>query len=485
MSDSSLKDKTIHGLGWSATDNIVQFAVTFVVSIVLARLLSPDDYGLLGLTAIITEICNVLISGGFGDALIRKKDASEEDYNTVFIVNLGMSLLLYLLIFVCAPYIAAFFRRQELIALTRVSSLGMVIGSLALVQRTRLTKRIDFKTQTKITFIASISSGVIGIVLAFTGFGVWALVTQSLSSILISTVFLWVFNKWIPRFNFSRSSFKYLFGYGWKIMAAGLLNTTWKELNQVIIGRFYGSTDLGQYTRARSFSGLFSSNLTSVLQRVTYPVLSDIQDNRERMIYAYRRIIKCTMFIVPVCMFFLGAISEPFIYCLIGPKWHDATIYLPLICIGGSLFPLQAINFNMLQVQGRSDIFLKLEIIQKIISLAPLFIGAFVGIVPMLCTSIITTFICYILVSHYSGKGLNYNTWLQFKDVSHGYEIAIVVALSVYFLKFIPISFWIILPMQIIVGAFVFFFLCKMTNLPEFVDLKEIVINLLSKYKKK
>ena len=193
MSEPSLKDKTVKGVGWSAIDNVTQHAVSFVVSIVLARLLSPEDYGLLGIIAIFTAVCTALINGGFGTALIRKKDATDDDYNTAFIVNIGMSLLLYAVIFFCAPFIARFFDRTELVSLTRVSSLGMIIGALALVQQTRLTKRIDFKTQTKITLIASIASGVIGIVMAATGLGVWALVAQNLISAAIPAIIFWFF----------------------------------------------------------------------------------------------------------------------------------------------------------------------------------------------------------------------------------------------------------------------------------------------------
>lgn len=485
MGDLGLKDKTVKGVGWSAIDNVAQYAVSFVVSIVLARLLSPEDYGLLGIIAIFTAVCTALINGGFSSALIRKKDASDDDYNTVFIVNLGMSLLLYAIIFFCAPFIARFFDRTELVSLTRVSSLGMIIGALALVQQTRLTKRIDFKTQTKITLIASISSGVIGIVMAATGFGVWALVAQSLSSQLLRTILLWFFNKWVPRLHFSGRSFKELFGFGWKMMVSGMLDTVWKELYQVVVGKFYSPATLGQYTRAKGFAQLFSSNLTAVVQRVTYPVLSDIQDDKPRMISAYRRIIKTTMFITAICMFFLGAISEPLLYCLIGPKWHEASTYLPLICISASLYPLHAINLNMLQVQGRSDLFLGLEIIKKIIGLVPLFVGAFVGIMPMLYVNLVTGVIGYFLNSYFPGKLLGYSSWMQIKDVAPSYGIAALVALSVWFFRYLPISNWFILPIQIVVGVTVFFTLCKTTKLAEYEEVKTMVMPFVNRIKKK
>ena len=471
----SLKQKTVKGLGWSALDNVAQYGMQFMIGIVLARLLSPDDYGLLGLVGIFTVICTALVNGGFTTALIRKKDATDDDYNTVFICNLGMSLLLYVVVFFCAPLIADFFSREELTPLIRVSSLGLIIGALGMVQQTRLTKRIDFKTQTKITLVASATSGFVGIGMAIAGFGVWALVSQLLTSQTLITIQLYIYNRWLPRLRFSIKSFHDLFGFGWKMMVSALIDSIWKELYQVVVGKFYSPATLGQYTRGRHYANLFSANLTTVMQRVTYPVLSSIQDDKERMVSAYRRIIRTSMFITAVALFSLGAVSEPLIYCMIGSKWHEASTYLPLICISASLYPLHAINLNMLQVQGRSDLFLGLEIIKKIIGLAPLFIGAFVGIIPMLWTTILTGIVCYFLNSYYSGRLLGYNSWMQLRDIAPSYSLAFVIALSVWFMKYLPLSNWMILPMQIAVGIVVFFSICKMFKMNEYREIMDIL----------
>lgn len=477
----SLKNKTVKGVAWSGVDNVMHFGVTFLVSIVLARLLSPDDYGLIGIISIFTAVCTALINGGFSTALIRTKDATDDDYNTAFIVNMVMSIFLYTVIFFASPLIAAFFKRQELTALTQVSSLGLIIGALALVQQTQLTKRIDFKTQAKITLVASVGSGVVGIAMALLGFGVWALVAQALFAHAFKTILLWLYNKWMPRLRFSTKSFYNLFGFGWKMMLSHLLDTVWKELYQVVVGKFYSPATLGQYTRAKQFSTLFSSNLTSVIQRVTYPVLSNIQDDKERMVSAYRRIIKTTMFVTAVGMFFLGAISEPLLYCLIGPKWHEAATYLPLICISGSLYPLHAINLNMLQVQGRSDLFLGLEVIKKIIGLAPLAVCIFLGIMPMLYVNLITGTIAFFLNSYYSGKLIGYSSWRQIKDVAPSFGVAITVALAVFFLKYLPVSFWVVLPVQLVLGLFVFMMICSVTKIREFEELKSMAAPYLRK----
>lgn len=484
MEKGSLKDKTVRGVAWSGIDNVVQFGVTFVVSIVLARLLSPDDYGLIGIITIFTAVCNTLINAGFTTALIRKKDATDDDYNTVFIVNIGMSVLLYVVIFLSSSAIADFFHREELTDLTRVSSFGMIIGALALVQQTRLTKQIDFKTQTKITMIASVTSGVIGIILAVLGFGVWALVLQQLSAQGFRTMLLWFYNKWIPQLHFSSKSFHDLFGFGWKMMVSGIIDTVWKELYQLVVGKIYSPATLGQYTRSKQFSKLLSSNLTSVIQRVTYPVLSQIQDDKERMVSAYRRIIKMTMFITAISMFFLGAISEPLLYCLIGPKWHEAATYLPLICVTGSFYPLHAINLNMLQVQGRSDLFLGLEIVKKTIGVAPLMVCVYYGVMPMLYCSILASVINYFLNSHYSGKLIGYSSWMQIKDIAPSYGIAILVVICVYFLKYFPVSYWIVLPLQIVLGFVILLCVCQMTKMEEYVELKRMVEPYFKKLKR-
>jgi O-antigen/teichoic acid export membrane protein len=473
--EESLKNKTVKGLGWSALDNATRYGMQFVIGIVLARLLSPDDYGLLGLVGIFTVVCTAFVNGGFTTALIRKKNATDDDYNTVFICNLGMSLLLYAVTFLCAPLIANFFERQELTALVRVSSLGLIIGALGLVQQTRLTKRIDFKTQTKITLVASVVSGIVGIGMALAGFGVWALVWQQLVSQATTTLLLYVYNRWLPRLSFSAESFHDLFGFGWKMMVSILLDAVWKELTQVVVGKFYSPATLGQYTRAKHYAKLLSSNLTSVVERVTYPVLSSIQDDKQRMVSAYRRIIRTSMFITTVALFSLAAVSEPLIYCMIGPKWHEASTYLPLICITFSLYPLHAINLNMLQVQGRSDLFLGLEVIKKIISLAPLFVGAFVGIIPMLWVNIIVGIIAYFLNSYFSGRLLGYSSWMQLRDIAPSYALATSIALSVWFMKYLPLSYWIILPLQIAVGAIVFFSICKLFKMNEYNEIIEIL----------
>ena len=475
MAEQSLKDKTVKGTFWSAADAFLGQGVTFIVGLVLARLLTPEEYGLVGIVLIFVVVLSGLVDAGFSQALIRKKDTTNDDYNTMFIVNMAISILLFSLLYVAAPPISDFFSRPELVPLTRVIGLVLVFQALSITQTTILTKQLDFKTRTKASVVSAVLSGIVGITMAYLGYGVWALVGQKLSATLLYSICLWVLIKWWPRLKFNKDSFHYMWGFGWKLMVSGLLNNIWNQLYQLVIGRFYSPASLGQYTRSEQYASIFSSNLTSIIQRVSYPVLSQVQDDKDRMIAGYRKIIKLSMFVTVILMFSLAAVSEPLIYCLIGPQWHEAATYLPLICINMSLYPLHAINLNMLQIRGRTDIFLYLEIVKKVIAIVPVLVGIFVDIYWMLIVSIVVGVICYFLNSYYSGKELGYSSWMQIKDIAPSYGIAFSILVAVYFFKYLPISYWVVLPIQMIIGLSVFIAICKLSRNLEFRELKEIL----------
>lgn len=483
MAEESLKNKTIKGTFWSAADAFLGQGVTFLVGIILARILSPAEYGLIGIVLIFTTVLSGIVDSGFSTALIRKKAASNDDYNTMFITNMVMSLLMYVLLWIASPAIAHFFERPELTILTRVTGLVLVFQALSITQVTILTKGIDFKTKTKASFVAAIASGFIGIVMAYNGMGVWSLVGQQLFNKFLYSVSLWGLNHWWPNGVFNYKSFKYMWGFGWKMMLSGILDNVWSQLYQVVVGKCYSPATLGQYTRSREYANILSANLTSVIGRVSFPVLSEVQDDKGRLIAAYRRIIKTTMFVTAVCMISLGAVAEPFIYCLIGPQWHQAATFLPLICISLSMFPLHSINLNMLKVLGRSDIFLYIEIIKKIISIGPLFLGVFVGIYWMLVGSIIAGIISFFINSYYTGKRLGYSSIRQLCDIAPSYAVATIIAFSVYFLKYLPISNYVILPIQMVVGAIVFLFVCEISKLQEYVEVKSVLQTATNKLK--
>ncbi len=477
----SLKQKTVRGTAWSFIDNISGQGITFLVGLVLANILSPAEYGLIAIISIFIAVFNSLVDSGFSNALIRKNNATDVDYNTIFLFNLAISILLFFCLYFLAPYISLFFNQPELTSLTRVMSSIVLINAFAIIQRTRLVKNIDFKTQTKISVIASTISGAIGIGMAIRGCGVWSLAGQQISRQTLNTILLWFFNRWMPRLQFSIESFNELFSFGWKLLVSSLIDTIWREIYQVVIGRFYSPATLGQYERARQFNMIFSNNLTAIIQRVSYPVLSSIQDNNERMKQAYKKIIKTTMYISFICMLGLCAIAKSLILVLIGEEWLPAVEFLQIICFSGMMYPLHAINLNMLQVQGRSDLFLRLEIIKKFIAIGPILLGVFVGIKWMLIGSAITGFFAYYLNSYYSGKKLNYSMLEQVKDILPSFTIAIIMAIVVYAISYINITPVILLPLQIVVGAIMVLILSILFKNKEFIELKSIATSFIKR----
>ena len=486
MSEPSLKAKTVSGVGWSAVDAAARYGITFIVGIVLARLLSPDEYGLIGILTIFINLFNIIVDGGFANALIRKQGATDEDYCTVFYSNLVISFVLATTLFLCARPIAVFFEREELVDLTRVMSVIVIINALSIVQRTRLTKRIDFKTQTKITLIASIVSGGVGIGMALKGFGVWSLVGQQISNQLMTTVFLWFYNKWIPKLVFSWKSFKELWDFGWKLLASGVIGSLTTDLYNAVIGKCFTPQALGYYTRAHQFSGIFSSNITNIVNRVTFPVLSTIQDDPARLKAAYKRVIKSTMLITFVLMMGLAAVAKPMILVLIGEKWVTSAYYLQIICLYAMMIPLHTINLISIQVVGRSDITLRLRIIKSIVGLIPIIIAIFgKNIYWMLISTIFIDYFCYYLNTYYSGPLLNYPILEQIKDILPSFGVAILMALPVYALSYIPISPFVILPVQIVLGGVLAILLCNLFKLPEYYETKEIALQYVKKLRKK
>ncbi|HIZ02144.1 MAG TPA: lipopolysaccharide biosynthesis protein [Candidatus Bacteroides merdipullorum] len=479
----SLKNKTVKGVGWSFIDNLSSSGITFLVGLVLARLLTPSEYGIMAILTIFIAVSNSIVDSGFSNALIRKTDARRVDYNTVFLFNLLVSGFLYVVLFLAAPAISRFFKEPLLVEVMRVIGWVLVINALAIIPRTLFVKEVNFKTQTKVSLIASISSGVIGIGMALAGLGVWSLVGQQLSRQLLNTLFLWIYCTWRPAWEFSMQSFKELFGFGSKILLSGLLNTIFNEIYSLVIGRCYTSAQLGQYTRANQFNQIFSSNLTTVIQRVSYPVLSSIQDEPERLREAYRKVIKSTMLISFACMLGLASVARPLIIILIGEKWLPAVGFLQIICFSGMLYPLHAINLNILQVKGRSDLFLRLEIIKKIIAVGPLVLGVLFSIEYMLWGSVCTSLIAYFLNSYYSADLIDYPTKEQIKDILPTFLVSFVTAAAMWSLTLLSLSNWLLLPLQCLLGIALAVLIYECLHLPEYVEVKQLAFSILRRKK--
>ena len=479
----SLKHKTVKGVGWSFIDNLSSSGVSFLVGLVLARLLTPSEYGIMAILTIFIAVSSSIVDSGFSNALIRKTDAKRVDYNTVFLFNLVVSGLLYVVLFFAAPAISVFFKEPLLVEVMRVIGWVLIINALGIIPRTLFVKDVNFKTQTKVSLIASVSSGVFGIGMALAGMGVWSLVGQQLSRQLLNTLFLWIYCTWRPIWEFSVQSFRELFGFGSKLLLSGLLDTVFKEIYSLVIGRCYTSAQLGQYTRASQFNQIFSSNLTTVIQRVSYPVLSSIQDESDRLREAYRKVIKSTMLITFACMLGLAAVAKPLIVILIGEKWMPAVGFLQIICFSGMLYPLHAINLNILQVKGRSDLFLKLEIIKKIIAVGPLILGVLFSIEYMLWGSVFTSLIAYFLNSYYSANLINYPTKDQIKDILPTFLVSVVTAAAMWSLTLLSLSNWLLLPLQCLLGIILAVFIYERLRLPEYVEVKQLAFSLLRRKK--
>lgn len=483
---SSLKSKTITGVLWSAVDNFAAQAITFLVGIILARLLTPAEFGLIGMLAIFISVSETFINSGFTNALIRKNDATETDYSTVFYFNLAAGITLFLILLFSAPLIGRFFNEPQLIPIVRVLAIGLIISSLTIIQRTTLTKRIDFKLQAKISLISGILSGIIAIAMAYKGFGVWSLVVKTLSAQAITSLLLWLWNRWRPTLVFSRKSFKELFSFGSKLLASGLIDTLYQNMYYVIIGKFFSPADLGFFTRAKGFVDLPSTNLDAVMTRVTYPVLSQMQDDKVKLKAGYKRMIKSIMFISSVLLIGMAAISEPMIITLIGEPWRKAILYLQIISFIGMLYPLHALNLNMLQVLGRSDLFLRLEIIKKIISIPAIVIGVLISIEAMLIGMCFNSLIAYFINSYWSGKFINYPMREQVIDILPGLGIALLMGVGVYFAGLLlPFSYLIRLIIQLALGAILTIGISELLKPEAYVELKRIAIDTIGKIRKK
>ena len=478
---NDLKEKAIKGVSWSVIDNLANAGITFLIGIILARILSPAEFGLIGMITIFIAVSNSIVDSGFSSALIRKVKPKDIDYNTVFYFNLCLGIGLYLILFCSAPTISRFFKEPSLISITRVMGTILIINAFGIVQRSLLVKEVDFKTQTKISLIASIISGIVGIAMALKGFGVWSLVGQQISRQLLNSIFLWVFNAWRPTLEFSKESFHELFGFGSKLLISGLIDTIYNNIYFLIIGKFYSAAQLGQYTRADQFNSIFSSNLTNVIQRVSYPVLCSIQDDDERLKLTYRRVIKATMLVSFACMLGLVAIAKPLILLLIGTKWLPAVPYLQIICFAGMLQPLHAINLNMLMVKGRSDLFLRLEIVKKAIAVIPICLGVFYGIEFMLWGSVFLSFVAFLLNSYYSERLINYSTWAQIKDIYPSFLVSIFVAATMWSLTLLDYSIWITLPSQFVIGFILIIVVYETIKSTEYFELKRILLSIIKR----
>ena len=471
MSDS-LKSKTVKGVMWSSIDRFTTQGISFVFSMLIARMLLPSDYGVIGMLAVFMAVANCFVDSGFGTALVRKNERTETDFCTVFYFNIVVACICYALLFLASPYIARFYNLPLLESVTKVWGLNLIISSLAGIQNAQLTIAIDFKSRAKISVITTLFTGVVGLWLAYRGYGVWALVFQTLSSNILRTILLWAIVRWMPKLIFSWQSFKELFSFGSKLLASGLLDTIYKNIYPIVIGKFFSASSLGVYSRADSLAQFPSSNITGVLQSVTFPVLSTIQGDEERLGNAYKRFLRLSAFIIFPLMVGLAAVANPFIRIVLTDKWEATIPFLQIISFSLMWYPIHAINLNLLQVKGKSDYFLKLEVIKKIQGIIVLCITVPLGLTAMSFGRVFTSVVCLGINTYYTNKIIGYGFIKQMRDLLPILIHSLVMGAIVFAIVHLLPTLW----MQLIVGtlAGIAYYLIG-AYLMKFNELKELV----------
>lgn len=437
----SVKQETLSGVKWTAIEKFSVQGIQFLLGLIMARLLSPSDYGTVGMLAIFFAVSQTFIDSGFGNALVRKIDRTETDFSTVFYFNIVVSVACYILLFTIAPWVGSFFNMSILCPILRVQSINLILNSMMGIQVAKLTIDINFKALAKRSLWSSIVSGVFGIILAYNGFGVWALVYQSILSTFINLVFIWIYCKWKPRREFSWQSFRELFSYGSKLLLSGLLNTIYVNLTPIIIGKYFSPRDLGFYSRGTHLARYPGGNINGVLQRVTFPVFAKLQNDDEHLIHAYRKYISITS----MCIFYgcvlMASIGKPLVLLLLSSKWAEAIIYLQIFSFSIMFDHINSINLNLLQVKGRSDLFLRLEIIKKTISTIILFASIPFGVIGICISKVIYTQIAVFINTYYTGKLFHLGYIDQFRDFGGYLILSIIACVPAYLLTFLDIPY--------------------------------------------
>lgn len=432
----NLKNKTINGVTWSFIESASLKVIQFVLNVVLARLLLPEHYGVIAIVMVFITISQIFIDGGFATALIQDKNKTERDYSTVFTFNIAISVVCYLILFVSAPFISKFYNNDITLYL-RVESLGLIIYSFAAIPRVRLTVKVDFKSIAKVTLTSALCSGCIGVILAYNGFGVWSLIGQYLSASVITTVLYIVLQRWKPVCFFDVQSFKRLFPFGIRLLASRLVDRIYANLYPIIVGKFYKTNELGFYSRADQFASLPSNTCADMFLRVTYPIMSSL-DNDSDFIKIYKKFISLSSFVIFPIMFLLVVIAKPLILILLTEKWSETIILLQILCFGHMYAHILMISRNVLYAKGRADLALRLEIIKKSVATAFLLISVPFGLIG-LCVGKVSYDISAVFISSiYTKKITGVSLWSQITDFAPAWIIGFVSAIIAY----LPIVFF-------------------------------------------
>lgn len=485
MEENNLKLKVLSNLFWRFLERGGTQGIQFIIQILLARLLVPNDYGTVSLITIFITIANVFVQSGFSTALIQKKDADEIDFSSVFHLSVFVASLIYVALFFSAPFIASFYGISELGAVLRVLALTLFFGAFNSIQNAMVAKKMQFKKLFFSSSLASLISGVVGVILAYAGFGVWALVAQQLTNQIMVTIVLWFTVKWRPKLIFSFDKIKELFSFGWKLLMADLINTFYSNLRSLIIGKLYNPAMLGFYNRGDQFPNIIVTTIDGSIQSVMFPALSAEQNNKTRVRTMMRRSIVTSAFIVFPMMVGLAVIAEPLVKLLLTEKWLQCVPFLQIACAFYALYPIHTANLQAINALGRSDIFLKLEIIKKIIGIVILVISIKFGVYVIAVGSLITGIISSFINAFPNVKLLDYSYKEQIRDVIPSLILSLLMGVIIYNFRWLEMGVWLTVVVQICTGGIIYIFLAKFFKLECYMYLVSTIMGLLKKNRRR
>lgn len=478
MGTSNLKRKAASGFFWSMLEGVFSQGLGMIFGIILARMLSPNEFGILGMITIFISIAQVFVDSGLSQALIRKQNCTHQDYTTIFWSNIFLGGFSYGIIWLSAPYISVFFEKPELTQLTRIASIVIIISSFTLIQQTILVKKVDFKMLTKISTVGTFISGAASLVLAFYGFGVWSLVWRTIINQAVRSLMMWQHNKWSPELSFNKKIFSELFSFGSNILIISIVAAILKNFYNLIIGKNYSATILGYYTNAEQYSTLPSSTISNITNKVGFPVLSEIQDDNIRLKNTIRKLTKTIMYISFFVMFGLAAVAEPLFFVLFGEKWLPAVPFFQTLCLAYSITPMHIINHNIMKVKGRSDLFLKTELIKYLMFIPFLYLGITFGINVLVAGIVVLYWIGFVINALYSGKLIEYSISGQFLDFFPMLLLFAIPAALVYFMgRFLEMGNFSLLIIQSTVYLSVSVLLSVILKITAYLEIKEILLN--------
>ena len=483
--NSNLKEKTLSGLFWSFFERVGAQLVSFIVSIVLARLLMPEEYGVIAIVLVFINICNVFINSSFSQALVQKKEVDDTDFSSVFYFNVVFSVVLYTILYFCAPLISYFYKMEILTPVIRVLGIGLFFSSANSVQKAKVSRDMQFKKFFFSNLGGTVASAIIGIIMAYLGFGVWALVAQNLSNNIINTFILFITIKWRPKLLFSFSKIKVLFKFGWKILAAGLINVLYEDFRSLYIGKLYTADDLAFYTRGRQFPCLIVDNVNSSISSVLFPVISKSQSDTSKVKSMTRRAIKTSTYILTPLMVGLAAVAEPMVELILTEKWLPCVPFLQILCINYALVPMQTANLQAINALGRSDIALKLEIVKRSLSFLTVLIFARISVVAMAWSGAVAAFVCLALNVSPNKKLLGYGLIEQLKDVLPFWLMSAAMMGCVMAVSLLDLPTIIELIVMVLVGAAVYILLSIIFKVESFKYILNTAKPFLSKLKRK